>query len=93
MVRPRLLPLTSRTGERLLGLVGLSFALALFLPLPFGNALPGFGLALIGLATLERDGLAAIVGMLAGAVGLLVVAGAAMGLVLAGATPARELMP
>jgi hypothetical protein len=93
MVRPRLLPLTSRTGERLLGLVGLSFALALFLPLPFGNALPGFGLALIGLATLERDGLAAIVGMLAGAVGLLVVAGAAMGLVLAGATLARELMP
>jgi hypothetical protein len=83
MIRPRLPKLTSRTAERLLGALGLAFALALFLPLPFGNALPGLGLALIGLAILERDGVAALCGVALGLVGLAVVTGAAVGLAFA----------
>ncbi|WP_264465602.1 exopolysaccharide biosynthesis protein [Roseitranquillus sediminis] len=84
LIRPRLLPVTSRRGERVLGLFGITFALVLFLPLPFGNAVPGLGLALIGIGTVERDGLAALIGVAIGLAGLVIVAGAAAGLVLAG---------
>lgn len=91
MIRPRLLPLTSWSGERLLGAFGAVLALTLFLPLPFGNALPGLGLVLIGLALLERDGAAALVGVAAGLAGIAVATGAATGFLLGGLALASGL--
>ncbi|MCB1342183.1 MAG: exopolysaccharide biosynthesis protein [Pseudooceanicola sp.] len=70
MIRPRWPYLTEGVSRRLLGLLGIVLATALFLPLPFGNGLPGLALAVIGLALLERDGLLALLGTLLGFVGL-----------------------
>ena len=75
MIQPRLLPLTSAWGQRLIGATGLVLAAIVFLPVPFGNALPGLALVLMAVGLLSRDGLAVVVGGLIGMAGLVVVSG------------------
>jgi hypothetical protein len=74
-VRPRLPLLTGMVGRRLIGATGLTLALVVFLPVPFGNALPGLALVLMAVGLLGRDGLAVLGGALVGAAGLVVVSG------------------
>lgn len=67
-------------GERLVGAVCLLLALVLALPIPFGNLPVAWALIVIALGVIERDGLATLAGMAAGAAAvawnvLLVVAG------------------
>ena len=80
LVGPRLILLTGRRGEKLIGFLALVLALILFLPIPFGNTIPGFAIAILALAVLERDGVAAIVGTLIGVAGIGVVSGIVFGL-------------
>jgi hypothetical protein len=63
LLRPRLSFLTRPPFEQVIGLVCLSLAIILFLPIPFGNNLPALAICLFALALLERDGLAALVGI------------------------------
>jgi len=56
-LRPRLLPVTSVWGERLLGFMFVVLSLIIALPIPGGNFLPGFSMSLLALGMLERDGL------------------------------------
>jgi hypothetical protein len=74
-IRPRLLLLTGVVGRRLIGAAGMALALLVFLPVPFGNALPGLALVLMAVGLLGRDGLAVLGGALVGAAGLAVVSG------------------
>ncbi len=83
MIRPRLLPLTGAWGKRLIGAVGMVLAAIVFLPVPFGNAIPGIALVLMAVGLLSRDGVAVVVGGLIGAVGLAVVSGFVYGAVAA----------
>jgi hypothetical protein len=41
----------------------------LLVPVPFGNALPSFGIAIIAAGLLEKDGIAIIVGAIIGLIG------------------------
>ncbi len=75
MIRPRLLPLTGAMGKRLIGAAGLLLALVVFLPVPFGNSLPGLALVLMAVGVLGRDGVAVLAGGLVGLAGLAVVSG------------------
>lgn len=84
MVRPRLLPLTGILGKRLIGAAGLLLATIVFLPVPFGNMLPGLALVLMAVGLLGRDGLAVLAGGVVGFVGLVVVSGFIYGSALAG---------
>ena len=77
LVRPRFWFLGGRMAERLIGLLALILAIVIFLPIPFGNWLPAFALAVIGFAHTERDGLGLAAGALIGIVSL-VVAGAVL---------------
>ena len=43
--------------------------IVLLVPIPFGNALPSFGIAIIAAGLLEKDGLAILVGSLIGILG------------------------
>lgn len=70
LLRPRLPALTTWTGERLVGAAVLVLAVVLTLPILFGNWLPSFAIAVIGLAIVEKDGLAIIIGLIFGAIGL-----------------------
>lgn len=81
IIRPRILLLTEPISERLIGVVAFALAVVLFLPIPFGNMLPGFALALFALGILERDGLAIIAGVLSAIVSAVLVAGVIYGLV------------
>ena len=66
LLRPRLSVLLSWTGERLIGIAILVLALVLTLPIPFANWLPAFAIAIIGLAIVEKDGVAVLVGLAVG---------------------------
>jgi len=74
-IKPRLLPLTGAWGKRAIGAVGVILAAIIFLPVPFGNALPGVALVLMAVGLLSRDGIAVVVGAMIGVVGLAVVSG------------------
>src|SRR5262245_38252665 len=74
LLRPRLTTLLSWTGERLIGIGLLLLTVVLALPIPFGNWLPAFAICIVGLAMVEGDGLAVLLGFAVGA-GSLVVAG------------------
>lgn len=56
MLRPRLGVLSSRLGERVLGVLCFSMAAIVVLPIPLGNMAPSFAISLIGLGLIERDG-------------------------------------
>lgn len=80
LVGPRLIRLTTPRAEQAVGLLAFVLALILFLPVPFGNTVPAIAIAILGLAVLERDGLAVIVGAVIGLAGLAMVSGVIFGL-------------
>jgi hypothetical protein len=68
LLQPRWTWLTGRFMERVLGLYMVFLTLVLLVPIvPFGNALPAFGLGIIAVGIMERDGIAIIIGSLIGA--------------------------
>ena len=71
--------LLSWTGERLIGIGILVLALVLTLPIPFANWLPAFAIAIIGLAIVEKDGVAVLVGLAVGVASLAVAATVVIG--------------
>jgi hypothetical protein len=64
--KPRIHNLTQGWPERLVGLMLLSLALIIFLPIPFGNMLPALAIAVIAIGYIERDGLVILVGIALG---------------------------
>ncbi len=68
-LKPRWTFLTAKAMERLLGIWLTFLTLVLLVPVPFGNALPSFGIAIIAAGLLEKDGLAIVVGSIVGALG------------------------
>jgi hypothetical protein len=79
--RPRMVILQEDLALRLVGVVLLAFALGLLVAAPVIGQIPiGFGVCLIGLALVERDGVLLIGGFAAGALGLALTAGFALAL-------------
>jgi hypothetical protein len=73
-LRRRLSFLYGPVFDRLTGLMCLILAFIVFLPIPFGNMLPSFALAVFGLGLAERDGVAALVGWSASALSVMILA-------------------
>ncbi|MFO1142402.1 MAG: exopolysaccharide biosynthesis protein [Amaricoccus sp.] len=92
LMRPRLLPLTGVVGKRMIGVAGLILALVVFLPVPFGNSIPGLALVLMAVGLLGRDGLAVIAGAVVGLVGLAVASGFIYGAAVAGSAFVRHFL-
>ena len=70
LLQPRLLFLTSRNGERLIGLFCIALALMVALPIPFVHQLPGLAICVMALAMIERDGIVLLAGMGIGLAGI-----------------------
>jgi hypothetical protein len=68
-LKPRWAWLTTDMAERLIGLWMVFLVLVLLVPVPFGNALPAFGISIIAAGLVEKDGLAIMVGSLIGLAG------------------------
>ena len=81
LLKPRLPLFLSWTGERLIGVALLVLAIVLTLPIPFGNWLPACAIAIIGLAIVEKDGLAVLVGLAVGVASLIVAGAVVLGLI------------
>jgi hypothetical protein len=57
LIRPRYWPFWRRRGDRIIGTVAFLLSTIVTLPIPLGNWLPAFAVALLGLALSERDGI------------------------------------
>ncbi len=65
---------TSRRAERWIGGLCIAVALALAMPVPFGNTPPGLALLALGLGLIERDSRLLVIGTLVGIASVLYVA-------------------
>ena len=70
ILRPRLLFVTSKIGEKIIGFFSLLFSAFIFLPIPLSNFIPGLGILIISFGLLGRDGLVVILGILVGIAGI-----------------------
>lgn len=66
--KPRLSWLTNRFNKSLIGFVCFLLSVVLVLPIPLGNIAPAITIALFSLGLMQRDGIVVIVGWLATAV-------------------------
>jgi len=64
--RPRLIFLTQRPMEQLIGLLFLLFALTIMIPLPLTNTFPGIAIVIASIGFIERDGILVAIGTLIG---------------------------
>lgn len=71
-VRPRNWPLDGTIRERLFGVFAMLIAIICVLPIPFGNWLPAFAVAVLGVAHTERDGNCLALGVMVGIVSMAV---------------------
>lgn len=78
LVKPRHWPFSPGAADRVIGLIALLLSIAVTLPIPFGNWLPAFAIALLGLALSERDGLFFAAGIVTGIASLAII-GAVVG--------------
>lgn len=83
LLRPRLHPLSTPPGERLVGVAGFTMALVLAMPVPLLTWLPAIALVLLAAGLTERDGLVIGIGLLLSAATVLVVAALSVGMVAA----------
>ncbi|ODR96048.1 hypothetical protein AUC69_02185 [Methyloceanibacter superfactus] len=81
LLRPRLTWLLTWRGERLVGAIVLLLALILTLPIPFANLIPALGIAIFGLAIVEKDGLAVVAGLFVALASVIVASTVVFGLV------------
>ncbi|MCB1651008.1 MAG: exopolysaccharide biosynthesis protein [Alphaproteobacteria bacterium] len=66
IIRPRLGFITRGVFSNVIGLAGLVMTLSVCVPLPLTNTVPAFGIALMALGVVMRDGLAVLAGMMIG---------------------------
>ncbi len=75
VVRPRYWPFSRKQADRWIGTLAFVLALAVTIPIPFGNWPPAFAIAIVGVALSERDGLVLIAGLCFGLFSLAIIAG------------------
>ena len=81
LLKPRFSGLALPPMEYLVGLVCLTLAVILVLPIPLGNIPPAFAIALMALGILERDGIWVLAGLSVTFLSLTVVSGVLLAIV------------
>ena len=69
-LKPRLTYISVRAWERIIGIFSFVLALSISLPLPLTNFPPGWGILIMSLGLLSKDGLTILVGMIIGTIGV-----------------------
>ncbi|HNO74427.1 MAG TPA: exopolysaccharide biosynthesis protein [Nitrosomonas mobilis] len=69
-LHPRLTYISTRAWERIIGIFAFIFSLSIALPIPLTNFPPGWGILIMSLGLLSKDGLTIIAGMIVGTVGV-----------------------
>ena len=78
--RPRLVALTQKPVDQIVGLALVLFSASILVPLPGTNTVPGFAVVIVAMGLLQRDGILVIVGGVLGTawIASLVFAGATL---------------
>ncbi|MCB1986767.1 MAG: exopolysaccharide biosynthesis protein, partial [Nitrosomonas sp.] len=58
------------TWERIIGIFTFVFALSISLPIPLTNFPPGWGILIMSLGLLSKDGITILIGMIVGTIGV-----------------------
>lgn len=75
-VRPRYWPFpNAKSAEKVVGLFALVYAIAVVIPIPFGNWLPALAVFICGIALSERDGFWLAIGIVTGVVAICIMVG------------------
>ena len=69
-LRPRMTNISVQTWEKIIGVFAFVFALSIALPIPMTNFPPGWGILIMSLGLLSKDGLTIIVGIIVGTIGV-----------------------
>lgn len=75
IVQPRYWPFSRRNTDRYIGLIAFILAIAVIIPIPFGNWLPASAIAILGVALSERDGVLLSAGIAVGVFALAIIGG------------------
>jgi len=73
VLKPRLCALTNHRAARVIGLICFLLSVILWLPIPLGNHAPALAMTLFALALIYRDGVMAILGVIATVVSVILV--------------------
>ncbi|AHM04968.1 exopolysaccharide synthesis protein ExoD-related protein [Roseibacterium elongatum DSM 19469] len=84
--RPRLVALTRRPMDQIVGLALVLFSASILVPLPGTNTVPGFAVVIISMGLLQRDGILVVLGSILGTawIGTLLLAGATLATLIRG---------
>lgn len=69
-LHPRLTYISVHAWERIIGIFAFIFTISIALPIPLTNFPPGWGILIMSLGLLNKDGLTIIVGMIVGTIGV-----------------------
>lgn len=69
-MHPRLTYISVHAWERIIGLFSFIFSISIALPIPLVNFLPGWGILVMSLGLLSKDGVTIFAGMIVGTVGV-----------------------
>lgn len=69
-LRPRMTYISVQTWEKVIGIFSFIFALSIALPIPMTNFPPGWGILIMSLGLLSKDGLTIIIGVIVGTIGV-----------------------
>lgn len=69
-MQPRMTYISVHTWERIIGIFAFVFALSISLPIPLTNFPPGWGILVMSLGLLNRDGVTILIGMIIGTIGI-----------------------
>jgi hypothetical protein len=75
LVQPRFWPFSRSTADRWIGWIAFILALAVTIPVPFGNWTPALSIAILGIALSERDGILLTAGIFVGLFSLGIIGG------------------
>ncbi len=70
LMQPRLTYISVHMWERIIGIFSFVFAVSIAIPLPLTNFPPSWGILIMSLGLLSKDGLTILIGMIVGTVGV-----------------------
>jgi len=71
-LKPRHQRFTTKSVERIVGILAFLCSLSIALPILFGNAIPSAGILIMSIGLLYKDGLTVLVGMVVSVIGLII---------------------
>lgn len=70
LLKPRITYITLEAWEKLVGLFAFVFTISIAIPLPLTNLPPGYGILIMSLGLLSKDGVMMVAGMIIGIIGV-----------------------